>query len=101
MPLSKAKQAEFQKERRKRLKLSCVIPSIESVIPKYPQGVLYPDGRIRLPDMTCVIPKSNLNAQPSVIPKTVSPSFLFAEPHFGVVKNRYYANCFFNSLLQS
>jgi len=43
------------KEYRARIKAG-VIPNSDSVIPKYPIGYMWPDGRCRLPDMTVVIP---------------------------------------------
>lgn len=56
MSLSKAKNRE-----RMRLTRSCVQP-------KYPLGILYPDGRVRLEDMSLVQPKQcervNLFVQP-------------------------------------
>ena len=54
-PLSKNKQAKYMKEYRARIKAG-VIPNSDSVIPKYPIGYMWPDGRCRLPDMTVVIP---------------------------------------------
>jgi hypothetical protein len=47
MPLSKVKN----RERMRLSRQTCVQP-------KYPLGFLYPDGRVRLPDMTVVQPKS-------------------------------------------
>jgi len=61
MPLSKAKQAEWMREYRQR-KYS-VIPKPDTVIPKHPLGLLYPDGRTRLPDMSLVQPKHCLEVK--------------------------------------
>ena len=69
MPLSKKKQAEYMREHRKSTRYNVipkrglpkgVIPKedsvIPSVIPKYDKGIMYPDGRMRLEDMTVVQP---------------------------------------------
>jgi len=70
MPLSKAKQAEYMKEYRKRLKSvipnqSCVIPSVSSVIPKTDALRLKSSGIENLLNTTA--PPS---VKPNVIPKT-------------------------------
>lgn len=83
MPLSKAKQAEYMKEYRKRI----------SVIPKIDNSV-----------MSSVIPNSiplSFNGEaeeiPSVIPSVIPKSEL-TFPVFGHIKSRYWAERFFEEL---
>ena len=69
MPLSKVKQAEYQRERRRKLGMtqSTVIPK-PHVIPNI-EGL-----RMRGNIILGVKPKSNLNAKPDVKPKLYNPS---------------------------
>ena len=49
--MSKARMNERKREDR-----AVVKPNSIDVKPRYPLGILYPDGRVRLPDMTLVLP---------------------------------------------
>ena len=89
MPLNKAKQAEWMREYRKKLKQGSVIPKIDAL-----QSKSKPlKSLMNRTASSSVIPKSE-----SVIPKL--PWYAGAGNHFGVIRNGHYARQFFSSLFE-
>ncbi len=65
MPLSKERNKERMRQLRTSVQPVCnlddkivVQPKLNPVQPKYDKGLMYPDGRMRLSDMTVVEPNS-------------------------------------------